>query len=320
MSVLSHAAGTALPCRALLLASLCTFGACASGEGKVSEDAPSTESPDLPPMPVGGEPGTFLLVFEHNATEREAIVHVPESYDPEAPAAMLLNFHGYGGRAQDHMEWTDMHDLAAADGFILVYPQGTILEGSPHWNAALPGGDNKSDADDLGYVRELIGRIDGDYPLDSERVYATGYSNGGMMAAALACYASDLVASIGIVSGVQLDTSSICAPSHPTGVISLHGIRDGVVSYDGGGETPSVDEVMDFWVAHNQTDSSPTTDSDSASDIDHFVWANGTNGVSIEHYRYNQGEHVWFEETFNGSNASDLVWEFLRRHDINGAR
>ena len=38
-----------------------------------------------------------------------------------------------------------MNDLADEENFILVFPQGTDLEGSPHWNAADMGGDNKSD-------------------------------------------------------------------------------------------------------------------------------------------------------------------------------
>ena len=81
--------GTSRSGRAVLLACLCTLAACASGEGKVGgDDASSTDDLNLPPMPVGGEPGTFLLVFEHNATDREAIVHVPESYDPTAPTPL----------------------------------------------------------------------------------------------------------------------------------------------------------------------------------------------------------------------------------------
>lgn len=271
---------------------------------------------------VGGDPGTFRLTIEHNDTEREAIVYVPESYDPTKPVPLMLNFHGFGGEMGDHMEWADMRPLAERDGSIVVYPQGTRMDGSPHWNAALPGGDNKSDADDLGYVRELVARIDADYPLDLERVYATGYSNGGMMAMALACFASDVVASVSMVSGVQLDTGSICAPTHPTGVITLHGTRDGVIAYDGDGEVPSHQSVIDFWVTHNQTDTVPTesSDTDGSITIQKQVYAGGTNGVSVEHYLYVGGDHVWFEEEFQGANASSLVWDFAHRHDIYGAR
>jgi polyhydroxybutyrate depolymerase len=43
-----------------------------------------------------------------------------------------------------------MRSLAEADTFILIYPQGSCLDGLSHWNACPLGGDNKSDADDFG--------------------------------------------------------------------------------------------------------------------------------------------------------------------------
>ena len=67
---------------------------------------------------------------------------------------------------------------------------------APHWNAALPGGDNKSDADDLGYVRELVARID-DYPLTSMFRHRLQQRREMAMAPAY----SDVVASVSMVSG-----------------------------------------------------------------------------------------------------------------------
>ena len=283
---------------------------------------------DLDPIPeddgdpaTGGEPGTYGIVFEHNGVEREAIVYVPESYDAAASTGLMLNFHGYGGTAGDHMEWADMRDLADRDGHIVVYPQGTLMDGAPHWNAALPGGDNKSEADDLNFVPELVALIAETYPHDAQRIYASGYSNGGMMAAALACFRSDLIASFAIVSGAQLDVGDICAPTHPTAVITLHGTNDYVLAYNGDAETPSAQDAIDFWVAHNQTSTSPSVESasDGGMNIERSVYSGGTNGVSVEHYRYDGGEHVWFYEQFNGANASQLVWDFTTRHNIQGA-
>ena len=46
-----------------------------------------------------------------------------------------------------------MRSLADSENFILVYPQGTLIEGFSHWNAALDSPDNKSDADDLASQR-----------------------------------------------------------------------------------------------------------------------------------------------------------------------
>ena len=52
----------------------------------------------------------------------------------------------------------------------------------------------------------------------------------------------------------------------------------------------------------------------------HYVYDKGNNSVSVEHYKYIGGDHVWFMSTFQGQNASELVWNFLSRYDINGER
>ena len=289
--------------------------------GKDGKDGKGGQAPETTPISEAGAPGTFSLELRHDGQSRSAIVFVPASYDPSVSTALMLNFHGYGGTAGDHMMWADMRDLAEQDGFIVAYPQGTRLDGAPHWNAALPGGDNKSDADDLGFVRALVDEIGQTHPFDAERVYATGYSNGGMMAAALGCYASDVVAAVGMVSGQQLDTGRGCAPTHPTGFISLHGTEDGVLPYDDAGGF-SAQDAIDFWVDFNETSATPVTEQDRSGGmtIEREVYAGGRNGVSVEHYRYVGGDHVWFDEEFDGADASELVWDFLIQFDRNGAR
>ena len=115
---------------------------------------------------------------------------------------LLFNFHGFGGEASDQMSWADFRPLADEHGFILVYPQGTELEGYTHWNSALPSGDNKSTADDFGFVIALIDQISTSHNIDAERVYASGYSNGGFMAMALACHHGERFAAVVVPSDI----------------------------------------------------------------------------------------------------------------------
>ena len=90
------------------------------------------------------------------------------------------------------MQEADMRSLAEADTFILVYPQGSCLDGVSSLERLSIGGDNKSTADDFGFVESMITEISSQYNVDMERIYAAGYSNGGMMAYGLANYKSDL--------------------------------------------------------------------------------------------------------------------------------
>ena len=254
----------------------------------------------------------------HDGLTREYIVYVPSTYDGNSSLPVVLNFHGFGGLASDHMADADMRPQAESDTFLLVYPQGACLDGFSHWNASLPGGDNKSDVDDLGFIGAMIDQLTSDYNIDEERIYACGYSNGGMMSYALACYQSERIAAIGSISGSMIDQSSSCVPSHPMPVIKLHGTSDDVLPYNGGSDYTSAQSTIDYWVNFNNANT--TADLETDGNIEHYVYANGDSSVSVEHYKYIGGGHVWFNTTYQGSNASQLVWDFFSQYDVNGLR
>jgi polyhydroxybutyrate depolymerase len=256
----------------------------------------------------------------HDGINREYVLYIPNSYDATSSVPLMLNFHGFGGSASDYMQEADMRSLAEADTFILVYPQGSCLDGSSHWNPCPIGGDNKSTADDVGFVESMISEISSNYSLDMERIYAVGYSNGGMMAYGLANYKSDLIAAVASVSGTMLNCTG--PTSHPMPVVHLHGTSDAVVSYNGSNDWNSVQSTLDYWTSFNNTISTPTinTDNTGGMTIEHYSYEQGDNSVSVEHYKYIGGDHVWFNEPYQGQNASELVWNFMSKYDINGLR
>ena len=256
----------------------------------------------------------------HNGKSRDYILYIPDSYDGASTIPLVLNFHGFGESASEFMNKTDMRTVSESNTFILVYPQGSCLNGSSHWNACPTGGDNKSNADDFGFVESIISEISSQYNLDLERVYAAGYSNGGMMAYGLANYKSDLIAAVASVSGVMLDC--IGSTSHPMPVVHLHGTSDKVIPFNGGNGWNSVQKTLDHWINFNNTTSTPAVSIDDSEGItiERYVYNEGNNSVSVEHYKYVGGNHVWFSSTFRGLNTSELIWDFMSRYDINGLR
>jgi polyhydroxybutyrate depolymerase len=263
---------------------------------------------------------TNAQTLVHDGIDREYIIYIPNSYDETSATPILFNFHGFGGSASQFINDADMRAEAEANSFILVYPQGSCLNGASHWNPCPIDGDNKSTADDVGFVEAMISEISSQYNLDMERIYAAGYSNGGMMAYGLANYKSDLIAAVASVSGTMLNCTG--PTSHPMPVVHLHGTSDGVIPYDGSNDYSSVQNTLDYWINFNNTVSSPTINIDNtgAMTIEHYVYDQGDNSVSVEHYKYVGGDHVWFNETYQGQNASKLVWDFMSRYDINGLR
>ena len=264
--------------------------------------------------------GTFSRSIEVDGETREYLIYIPNSYDTIKSVPLLLNFHGFGGSANEFMNDADMRSLAASYSFILVYPQGSSLDGFSHWNACPIGGDNKSDADDFGFVEAIINKVSSQYNIDVERIYSAGYSNGGMMAYGLANYRSDLIAAVASVSGAMLDC--IGSTSHPMPVVHLHGTSDGVLPYNGNNDWNSVQSTLDHWINFNNTTTNPTvsTVNNEGTTIEHYVYDQGDRSVSVEHYKYNGGDHVWFSAAFQGRNTSELVWDFVSQFDINGRR
>ena len=257
------------------------------------------------------------ITLSHDNITREYILFVPQSYSNQ-PVPLLFNFHGFGDTAEQYINYADMRSLAESEQFILVYPQGSCLDGSSHWNPCLVEGDNKSTTDDLGFVEAMIDDISSNFNIDSERVYAIGYSNGGMMAYGLANYKSNLITAVASVSGSMLDCAGTI--SRPVPVIHLHGTSDGVIPFNGSSDYNSVQSTLDYWINFNNTSVNPITStySDQGMSIEHYLYNDGDNNVSVEHYKYIHGGHEWFNNSFQGQNTSKLIWNFVSKYNING--
>ena len=136
----------------------------------------------------------------------------------------------------------------------------------------------------------MISEISSQYNLDMERIYAGGYSNGGMMAYGLANYKSDLIAAVASVSGTMLDCTG--STNHPMPLVHLHGTSDGVVSCNGSTDWNSVQSTLDHWINFNNIDLTPTITSDN--NIESCVYAQGDSSVSVEHYKFIGGSMFIF--------------------------
>jgi len=249
-------------------------------------------------------------------------LYVPESYYSKSKVPLVLNFHGYGGTAENYMNTVDMRSLADSNGTILIYPQGLELNNkvqskdedySTHWNTGLPGEEgNKSESDDLGYIDTLISHLKTQYNIDEDKIFACGFSNGAFFSYALGCYMGDKIAGIGSVAGTMLmeDINKECKPNKPISMINIHGLRDTVVPYSGNntGYNKIID-VINFWVTHNSTTYMEVSEE---SGITHYSYTGGNNSTKVDHYVVSNGFHVWDDSIiFNGQTTSELVWNFF---------
>ena len=138
--------------------------------------------------------------------EREFFIYIPDNLiDSTDISPLVMNFHGGDGYAEYEMEYTGFRELSESENFIAVYPQGTVAEGkgSTGWFTGI-GCNTAGEVCDVAFISELIDALVSEYYIDADRVYASGFSNGGFMIYSLACYLSDKVAAFGPVAGLML--------------------------------------------------------------------------------------------------------------------
>ena len=185
---------------------------------------------------------------------RTYLLHLPEGFSADSTYPLLVAMHGGFGSAQQMESSTQLSEKADEEGFIVVYPEGS--EGFLNirtWNAGgCCGYSQDNDIDDVGFINALLDSLIADHPIDENRIYATGMSNGGMMAYRLACELSDRIAAIAPVAATMVYTD--CAMENDIPVIHFHSYLDSNVPYDGGiGDgfsdhyNPPLDSVLNAW-------------------------------------------------------------------------
>src|SRR5262249_28144853 len=126
--------------------------------------------------------------------ERTYIVYVPKTHDPGTPTPVILALHGATMNGPMMVWFSGLNHKADEAGFIAVYPNGTGKHSSFTWN----GGDCcgpgiQNNVDDVDFIDALLDDLMGAYQVDTRRIYATGMSNGAIMAYRLAAELSDRI-------------------------------------------------------------------------------------------------------------------------------
>ena len=175
--------------------------------------------------------GDYNLTLSTAQSIRQYKVHVPASYDGNTAVALTLDLHGHGYTSDDQMSRSGQRQESDRLGFIVVWPQGV----GNGWNGeGCCGVAFDLHIDDVGFLRSVIAQIAGRANIDPQKVYVTGWSNGGGMAQRMACEAADVIRAIASVSH-PLNTNT-CHPARALSVLAFHGTADTTIPYDGRGE------------------------------------------------------------------------------------
>lgn len=278
-------------------------------------------------------PGQHDLSLTVNTAERTYRVYVPEGYSADEAVPLLIVMHGAGGSGAWMERLTQFDDLAEANAFVVAYPDGI----NQIWNDGRVGDSRVSaDFDDVGFIAALIDDLSTRLEIDPARVYATGYSMGGMMAFRLGCELQDKIAAVASVAstfpGYLL---AACETVEPVPVMIIQGTDDMTIPWNGikRGNTPiylSTAESAVYWAVTNGCEEEPLMvegldlDPSDGTVVRQINYRNCANDASVAIYAIIGGGHTWPGtplEAGGGTVSRDLyaspaIWKFFESHSL----
>jgi len=163
-----------------------------------------------------------VMRWEIDGDTREAIVYAPPGSQEGKQVPLVLVFHGRGDNMQNfqhinvHRVWSEA---------IVAYFQGLQVRGGlAGWQVERNNGVNR----DLKLVDVALASLRSTYNIDDDRIYATGYSNGGMFTYLLWAERPDVFAAYAPVAGLLRPS---VRPTQPRPLFHVAGARDRQVSF-----------------------------------------------------------------------------------------
>ena len=212
--------------------------------------------------------------FKIDNLERKFIFHLPKKLGTNPK--LIIIYHGVHLKSFMMQMFTGHEFDILADqnqDAIIVYPQGY----KDSWNDCRTAADypaNKLNLDDVGFTEKIIGYFQETYNVDTDRMYAVGFSNGGQMVMKLANLKPGLFKGYAVISAnLSVKEENACtAPQQAVSLIYLSGVADPIIPHNGGevlldgkslGNVVSTDETLTHWLNAAECDKLPATTKDS---------------------------------------------------------
>ncbi|HEV3272302.1 MAG TPA: PHB depolymerase family esterase [Candidatus Methylacidiphilales bacterium] len=291
------------------------------------------------------KPGRHLISISVDNRDRTFVFITPP--DPKAGETLplLFFFHGAGGSATQAAHTYGWAEKAEKEHFFAVFPEGLPVRPDAEagfllnpriWRderAALKA----SPINDVHFFEMLLNKIEDILPVDTRRIYVTGFSNGAGMTFTLGSRFSDRIAAIAPVSSqsfVHIDSLA-----RPLPVYYLVGGADPLVPYKGGTTTlpwgntrtmPPVQESVDIWARLDGCPPDPQVVRD-ANGVRVLRYGPGRDQSEVLFTTIEGNGHHWpgsveplphfvSGPSLDPFNATDRIWKFFLRHPLSAAK
>jgi polyhydroxybutyrate depolymerase len=164
-----------------------------------------------------------VTTWQVDGETREAIVYAPDAPQGDEQVPLVFSFHGRGDNMQN-FQHTNVH--VAWPEAIVVYFQGLSTGGGLSGWQAGRGADGDRD---LKLVDVALASLREAYNVDDDRIYATGFSNGGMFTYLLWSERSGVFAAYAPVAGRLRPSVEL---TQPRPVLHVAGRRDRQVAFE----------------------------------------------------------------------------------------
>jgi polyhydroxybutyrate depolymerase len=250
------------------------------------------DDPITEPAYGGGDLQASLTSSGMTRTYR---LHVPATITPEEPVPLVIVLHGASQDGNAIRRLSGFDAVADERGVLVAY-----LDGSRDITATWTYyGFVTSDVDDVQFVTDVIDTLAATFAIDRNRVYAAGYSNGGLFALQLGCQLRGRLAAISTVAAsLSVVTRQLCTAETVIPAVFIHGTEDEAFLWTGTLDFMAPEEMLRLWAELNGCTSGPTLTPlpdvlDDGTTVQRHDYEDCARSPRISLYAVEGGRHTW---------------------------
>ncbi len=224
---------------------------------------------------------------------RSYIAFSPNGVVPQG-APVILVFHGAGGNAESFLIGTDVYRLAQAMNAVLAIPDANHANWAEDCQCV--NADVVHGVADTAMVSTILQDLKTSWRVDAGKVYAVGFSQGGMFAQRLACQMSGRLLGVAVIAAtMSVPLAERCDPASPISVFMALSMDDPIFPWTGAdkGAMSTLGGVgaATEWQMNNACDETPEESGDDRGT--RWVYSGCASGVRVELLGIPQGNHAW---------------------------
>lgn len=255
----------------------------------------------------------------HDGIERSYRVRLPKNYDKNQRYPVVFAFHGLGDQGK-HLEfYSGLSNLAQEQSFIAIYPEGI----KQSWNGGICCDyAEEHNIDDVGFVKSLLASLHEQYSIDDDKIYATGFSNGGVLVARLIQELPDTFAGAAMVmSSFGVEEEILPLSDTNTSLLIINGTKDKYVPPTDNSPTNSFKFITLEKMNKIVSSKFNCANDPAVTENDKFIhMAYDCDQQRLETYLYKDIAHTWpgwrvFNPLTKVPESTKIIWDFLHNSD-----